>query len=141
MVDYQYNSFCRAMEDQVLATHPSGKIIPYIGAFWRDITWSTNVHIGRIVEDGNEPLVQGPFFIGFMANNKWGYPERILPTEEKVHVISLLDTAMLSDNKVVKARTLQHLWDYMQTLSVEYKGTGPNSRGYHFFFFIPIRTK
>jgi len=137
MVDYQYNTFCRAMERQIPVSQPSGKVIPYIGSFWRDIEWSssrqtvrdgssTNIHIGRIVEDGNEPPEQGSPFIGFMANNKWGYPERTLTAEERAHVISLLYTAMLSDNKVVKAGTLQHLWEYMQTLSVEYeKGYGP----------------
>jgi hypothetical protein len=118
IVNYHYDTFCKdnadAKDDEERA-HSSGKRIPYIGWFWRSINFLGYVPIGIMYErEGGDSL------IGFMANNKWDYPERYLTDEERLRVISYLDIAIgcTRSNKTGKAAALKELWDYMQTLSI-----------------------
>lgn len=75
ILDGEYNDFIRQRADNDGEDH--GKRIPYIGWFWRHIEFSqpTSIPIGDCGE-----------FIGFMANNKWDYPERCLTEDEAAHV-------------------------------------------------------
>jgi hypothetical protein len=119
IIDYHYNSFCSHHADnkdeggQALP----GKRIPYMGWFWRGIRFSNDIPIGR----GMSPDNSGRPFIGFMANNKWDYPERYLTEVERLRVLAYLDKAIASyrRDKDAMGLALQELWDYMQTLTID----------------------
>lgn len=95
-----------------------GKHIPYIGWFWRDVDFSD---LSRI------PIGNCGSFVGFMKNNKWDYPGRLLTLEEANTIIDIIDDAILLSKKggsFASIRTgvigaLGRLWAYMQTLRVE----------------------
>jgi len=113
ILDKQYNDFISNRADD-----KNEKFVPYIGWFWRHINFSDPTSI--LIGDGGE-------FIGFMANNKWDYPERYLTREEAAHVISIIDEAMrlsqqggnLAEITASTNTKLREVWDYMQTLKVE----------------------
>lgn len=112
ILDDQYNSFISNRADD-----GDDKRVPYIGWFWRHIAFSdpTRIPIGDCGE-----------FIGFMANNKWDYPQRDLTADEAAHVIAIIDEAMRMNQQggnlaEIEANTnsrLRELWAYMQTLKV-----------------------
>jgi hypothetical protein len=112
ILDVEYNDFISSRADD-----KNGKRVPYIGWYWRHITFSdlTSIPIGDCGE-----------FIGFMANNKWDYPERRLKADEAAHIVSIIDEAMRLNQgggnvAEIEASTnakLREMWDYMQTLSV-----------------------
>lgn len=112
ILDRQYNEFISALADD-----KDSKRVPYIGWFWRHIEFSdpTSIPIGDCGD-----------FIGFMANNKWDYPERNLTAEEAAHVIAIVDEAMrlnqqggnLAEIEAATNNKLRDLWDYLQTLEV-----------------------
>lgn len=114
VLDSWYNSYL-----SVWADDGESKRLPYIGWFWRHIEFSNieSIPIGKC-ED----------FVGFMANNKWDYPERYLTREEAMQVIKLIDEAiaasreggLLSDTIEKRDNKLKELWNYMQTLDVPY---------------------
>lgn len=119
ILDSEYNRFLSLHADydkHDWGKHDCGKRLPYIGWYWRHIEFSGDqIPIGDCDE-----------FIGFMANNKWDYPERYLTQEEKDHVMSIIDEAMrlssqgglgseIISNTEAK---LDELWDYMQTLTI-----------------------
>jgi len=66
----------------------SGKVVPYIGWFWRHVNFDTETYelgIIPIGADGNErPLV------GFMENNKWGHPYIKVNKEDWAEIKRLL---------------------------------------------------
>ena len=77
MTSDELNAKLRAIDDaegglDFDAFGNSGKRLPYIGWFWRDVDWSRDDCVLGIIPrgaDGNDkPLV------GFMESNKWGYP-------------------------------------------------------------------
>jgi hypothetical protein len=117
MLDHHYNSFCRDHADSEDEDgHRLGKRIPYIGWFWRDVLFDSFVPIGEAPSPDNS----GRPFIGFMANNKWGYPERYLTEVERLQVLAYLDKAIASyRDKDALGAALRELWDYMQTLNTE----------------------
>lgn len=98
------------------------KRIPYIGWFWRDVDFArpdTYIPIGNCGE-----------FIGFMENNKWGYPQRGLTSDEAKQVTDIVCEAyrlsreggIVSDiQKNTKAK-LEELWPLMQTFKIETTG-------------------
>jgi hypothetical protein len=97
--------------------HGHGKRLPYVGWYWRSIDFAgANIPVGNCGD-----------FIGFMANNKWDYPERDLDPEEAAHVIDLLWRArtasgqggLLSEAWAARDTILTELWDWMQTLTIE----------------------
>lgn len=121
ILDRHYNDFLSDNSDYNHDNddkHGHGKRIPYIGWFWRHISFSdlTTIPIGDCGE-----------FVGFMENNKWDYPERYLTKAEAEHIISIIDEAIeLSQaggalSKVLKNtyKKLDELWDYMQTLEIK----------------------
>lgn len=56
----------------------SGKVVPYMGWWWRDIDFDApTVPLGRTDENPHGPSQ----LVGFMANNKWYYPQKNVPTE------------------------------------------------------------
>lgn len=118
IINHHYNSFCEKACDE--GDNPSGKLIPYIGWMWREVDFCGDIPIGRIVpEKEDERGIPG--FTGFMVNNKWDYPERLLTEGEKAQVINYLDQAMTytgSDYRVKRDKALTKLWDYMQSLSI-----------------------
>jgi len=48
-----------------------GKAIPYIGWYWRHVDFTQTISLGDCGD-----------FVGFMENNKWGYPEFTLTPEQ-----------------------------------------------------------
>jgi len=95
--------------------HGHGKRLPYIGWYWRSVDFAgKRISVGDCGE-----------FIGFMENNKWDYPERLLTAEEADHVIGLLWRAreesgrggLLSETLAARDAVLIELWDWMQTLT------------------------
>jgi hypothetical protein len=112
ILDYQYNSYCSDRCDKD-SHSPSGKTIPYIGWFWRNMGFTNGaVSIGRI----DCGIATG--FTGFMGNNKWDYPERLLTNEELQQVIRYLDKGIANRGKEDEATVLRELWNYMQGLVV-----------------------
>lgn len=113
ILDGEYNDFISSRADD-----KTEKRVPYIGWFWRHIEFSNPKQI---------PIGDCGEFIGFMANNKWDYPERFLSEDEAMHVISIIDEAMRlnqqgGDMSQITKNTnekLGELWGYMQTLTIE----------------------
>lgn len=94
----------------------SGKRVPYIGWYWRSVDWcSKQVPIGDCGE-----------FIGFMENNKWDYPERLLTPKEFDEVMKIVIKAIgygeeggsVKEIEENKRRELEKLWPLMQTFEV-----------------------
>ncbi len=120
VVNTRYNNWCRDWADfsaKEEDLHGYGKRLPYIGWFWRDLNfYDRSIEIGDCGE-----------FIGFMANNKWDYPERSLTDEEFFIVVGYIDraVAVISEGgnvgELIEARdsVLSELWDYLQTLKID----------------------
>jgi hypothetical protein len=112
ILDSCYNNFIWNIEEENNIT--GQKRIPYIGWYWRHVTFSdfTNIRIGDCGQ-----------FVGFMERNKWNYPERYLTEDEGHNIIAFLDKAMRIQEGASSETTLdivlQNLWDYMQTLKIE----------------------
>jgi hypothetical protein len=113
MDDNELNRRVYALDDQVFpfqvrGLENSGKIVPYIGWFWRDVRFDApEFRLGYYDSPENEP------FVGFMQNNKWGYPE---------FCITAVQTAQLRERLVAVVEspaegTCQSLFDFMQTLA------------------------
>lgn len=120
ILDGIYNKFLAENDsyaDDERDKHGHGKRVPYIGWFWRHIEFS---------ELNCIPIGDCGDFVGFMANNKWDYPERYLTEGEAKRVIGIIDEAIALSQKggavseIWKAtyNKLDELWDYMQTLEV-----------------------
>jgi hypothetical protein len=111
ILDTTYNNFIENLEN---SNTTGSKQIPYIGWYWRFVTFSkpTSIRIGKCSE-----------FIGFMVNNKWDYPERTLTQEEANKIIEFLDEAMRIHQGESSEKSmdivLSELWDYMQTLNIK----------------------
>ncbi len=83
----------------------SGKTIPYIGWYWRNVNWNrTTYTIGRIPGTFN----------GFMENNKWDYPTISLNEKEWAEIKRLIIAVCENTNK----DTLTALNNYIQNLGV-----------------------
>lgn len=99
-----------------LLTHnESGKRIPYIGWYWRDVDFAAK----RIT------IADCGDFIGFCENNKWGYDERYLEEAEADQVIALLwkaltahGTGPYSETIAAKEAALHELWTLMQSFVI-----------------------
>lgn len=85
-----------------------GKAFPYIGWYWREV-------------DFDKPFVLGDCgsFIGFMENNKWGYPQWLVTLEQATEIKrQLLELAVTPTDEA-----LQAFHDYIQTCTPkDYKG-------------------
>lgn len=117
MNDIMLNAEMRAIDREdfpftVRGLEGSGKIVPYIGWFWRAVDFSApEFWLGYC----NDPQGQ---FVGFMVNNKWGYPEFRITAEQAARVRELLVAVAVDPNET----TCQALYDYMQTLAPEEYG-------------------
>jgi hypothetical protein len=103
------NKKIEALDDQAylyqvagLAQH--GKTIPYLGWYWREVDFSKPVTLG-----------DGGSFIGFMENNKWGYPEWQATKEQSQAIRAMLEDAVT----VPTTEKLQAVFDYIQTCKPE----------------------
>jgi hypothetical protein len=123
ILDAEYNDFLRSRadfrdQDPDDNVRGHGKRLPYIGWFWRHIEFSDLTRI---------PIGDCGDFVGFMANNKWNYPERYMTEDEARGAIAIIDEAMrlnqqggsLGEITDTTNTKLAELWDYVQTLAVE----------------------
>jgi hypothetical protein len=120
ILDGEYNNFLADRADfdkDEEDPRGHGKRLPYIGWYWRHLQFS----------DGHLPIGDCGDFIGFIANNKWGHPQRDTTPEEFARIMELIDAAMLENqeggslDEIVKKThaKLDELWDYLQTLEVD----------------------
>lgn len=119
ILDGEYNDFLRDLADYregAVDPHGHGKRVPYIGWYWRHVAFSAGTFsIGNCGD-----------FIGFMENNKWGYPERLVTPDEFAAVMAIIDAAMVANSRggrldqIVAAThaEIDRLWDYLQTLEI-----------------------
>jgi hypothetical protein len=99
-----------------LLTHnESGKRVPYIGWYWRDVDFAAK----RIT------IADCGDFIGFCENNKWGYDQRDLTDDEADQVIALLWKALnargagpYSETIAAKDTAFHELWTLMQSFTI-----------------------
>lgn len=94
-----------------LFVNGSGKRIPYIGWFWRDVDFTSGR--GADIADCGD-------FIGICQNNKWGYDQRSLTDDEMGVLIDMLDQTHAaveagSDDADAKFAAV---WDWFQTLVI-----------------------
>lgn len=86
LVNMVYNAYVRDWADSNDGDNDNNdclndKRIPYIGSFWRDTDF-----VNKRISIGS---AQG--YIGVMENNKWGYPERYMTTEEAEKYLDALE--------------------------------------------------
>ena len=118
LIDIIYNDQINTFADQenIYSIKGTGKSIPYIGWFWRNIDV-----IDKIIRIGNCGE-----FIGIMQNNKWGYPERRMTEEEVNKFIDFIEQLIenwqrggcVADIHKREAHILCDLNIWMQTLKV-----------------------
>lgn len=83
----------------------SGKNIPYIGWYWRNVGFDLPISLGILPGE----------WVGFIENNKWGYDEFDLTSAQSAKVRALCESlAAYPSNK-----TAQALNDYVQSLYKE----------------------
>lgn len=91
----------------------SGKPVPYIGWYWRDVDFDRDECWFGVIPagaDGNsKPLV------GFMENNKWGYGYLLAQGETWQNIRALLEKAVRNPTP----ETLTALNDAIQALAKE----------------------
>lgn len=119
-LDEIYNDFLRDKsnyketdQNQII---PGGKRLPYIGWFWRHLEFSS----------GALPIGHCGEFIGFMANNKWDYPERSTTPEEFAAIMEVVDEAMRLNSEGGDLREiwkntynkLDELWPLLQSMKI-----------------------
>lgn len=102
------------------ADNDEGKFIPYIGWYWRDVSFVEGyITIGNCGE-----------FIGFIENNKWGYAQRMLSPDETEQVVNIICKAhdesrkggILADIERKTKKQLAKLWPLMQTFTIATTG-------------------
>jgi hypothetical protein len=81
----------------------TGKCIPYIGWYWRDVDFTSDEYLFGDCEG---------CFIGFMENNKWDYGYVKANGEQWSRIKNLLLTAVDSPSN----ETLQNVFDEIQKL-------------------------
>lgn len=119
ILDSEYNGFMSGRSDYKdgdKEERPGGKRLPYIGWYWRHLTFSS----------GTLPIGDCGSFIGFMANNKWDYPERDMTPAEFAATMAIIDEAMRlnqqgGDLREIMARTyakLDELWPLLQSMKI-----------------------
>lgn len=102
-------------------TEDSGKVVPYIGWFWREVDFEKPFQLGYCPEqsgqDTGEIVTEGVRhgFVGFMRNNKWFYPEWMVTEEQRKEIVARL--VGIIDKPTQKK--FQNFFDYMQTLRPE----------------------
>lgn len=79
-----------------------GKTIPYIGWYWRYVNFDNRISLGDCGD-----------FIGFMENNKWGYPEWDTTEEQSQTIKEMLEDLVENPTQ----DKFQEFFDYVQTCS------------------------
>lgn len=92
---------------KVPALATTGKVIPYIGWFWRTVDFD-----GRPITLGWCSTSKSMEYVGFMENNKWDYAQWQVSGEARDRLKQLLEEAV-TEPSVSK---FQMVYDYMQTL-------------------------
>lgn len=129
LINERYNNFLSRWADLAENEEPfnknieNGKRIPYMGWFWRSLYfYKKEIPIG--FSDDSD-------YIGFMASNKWGYPERNLTESEFNQVIEIIDEAMrnnekggeLSKIREETCKSLEKLYPLIQSLKFDNRET------------------
>ncbi len=103
-------------EFDVKGLENSDKCIPYYGWFWRTVDFGEAITLGYTREEDREEanisFEQLPDFVGFMQNNKWGYPEFTCSLPQTQQIEELLIKAVEKPSN----ESLQAVYDYIQTL-------------------------
>ncbi len=105
----------RGDEFEVKGLEGTGKAIPYIGWYWRDVDFNDEIILGYCPPVMTF-LEQNPGFVGFMENNKWGYDQWTITEEQADRLKGLLLVAVAYPTQ----EKLQAVFDYMQTLRKEF---------------------
>ena len=113
LINIVYNTWISGASDK-----EDAKRIPYMGWFWRSVdVVGAKIPIGFTTEPGET-------YVGIMANNKWGYPERMMSASEAEKFIDFIDRAivasrlggLLSDILVGRDEILSELFQWVQEL-------------------------
>ena len=86
------------------------KTIPYIGWFWRNFNFDSMPYTLGVIPADAEGLSEN--YVGFMQNNKWGYPYLEMNTEESLQLLFLIEAAVDSPCD----ETLSKVREFMQSL-------------------------
>lgn len=116
------------VEEKSIYDHwSSGKRVPYLGAFWRNLNFDEPIRIG----------ISGSGMVGLMVTNKWYYPERTLTEEEQAEFVKLLDIGYVyykNGNISQCQKELEKIWllcdkwnNYCE--DVDIPSTDPEERG------------
>lgn len=122
LVNWVYNDWLADLadfeaKDAEFDDTTTGKRIPYIGWFWRDVDFAEKrIPIGKS-ESG---------YVAIMESNKWGYSGRLMTEAEAETFIRFLDTAHAQRAKVndqgagkrEAEQTFAELRRWMQTLAI-----------------------
>lgn len=87
-------------DDEGLSHNRHGKAIPYIGWCWRDVDFTQPISFGDCGD-----------FVGFMENNKWGYPDFTLTPEQDAEAKAML-VGVGAEPTYARCR---EFWDRVQT--------------------------
>jgi len=86
-----------------------GKIVPYIGWYWRNVNFDYKTYNFGIIDDEKDG------FVGFDESGKWYYPlTRSLEPEEWARVRDLLECLVDDPN----TETVKAVWDYVQSFGI-----------------------
>lgn len=103
----------------------TGKIVPCIGWFWRDVDFDDTIVLGKIEKIKYPGLEMNPIqammeaseppgFVGFMENNKWGYRSQYIrkDTPEWKALRGKVEAAVRANTE----EAYQELFDFIQGL-------------------------
>lgn len=118
LANHIYNNWIAGASDahdKEETVQDTGKRIPYMGWYWREID-AVNRRIPIGVHDD---------YVAVMARNKWGYPGRWMNDEEAATFIGYIDRAIIADRsggvlaEITANRNdiLRELAEWMQTLA------------------------
>ena len=105
---------CDSDDYVVKGIETSGKCVPYIGWFWREVDFDSPIYLGIIPDIDVQELggARGGF-VGFMENNKWGYESFKCSDNQTREIKRLLELAVKNPSN----ETLQVASDYIQSLN------------------------
>lgn len=83
-------------------TEDCGKVVPYIGWYWRSVPFAEGKLTLGCIPDGA---------VGFMENNKWDYDEWETTEEQRDEIVRLLLAAKAKPSD----EAFQAVYDYIQT--------------------------
>lgn len=84
------------------------KPVLYMGWYWREVDFDKDIHLA-VTSDGTT---------GFCENNKWGYRQFRLTTEQKTELLGVIDKAIAT-----------HDWDDVRAINVLMRTYGEPHKG------------